>query len=172
MEKFKSFLKHALFPMMALVVIVGIIVLRLIFTPVIIQTGSMEPKLPVGTIVLIKQSDDLKPGDIITFREDTAIGVTTHTFIGYADDGSLRTKGDANPEPDVHFVPLQQSAVMGEFVVGFTFLTASYWTSISGVLSLIVIGLMVISVIIILVTRNKELKPEKSSDETRELSPV
>jgi len=62
--------------------------------------------------------------------------------------------------------------VMGEFVVGFTFLTASYWTSISGVLSLIVIGLMVISVIIILVTRNKELKPEKSSDETRELSPV
>lgn len=53
-----------------------------------IQTGSMEPVLPVGSLVIVKQArlSDLKEGDIITVYADVNLDgkkdVITHFFAG------------------------------------------------------------------------------------------
>jgi len=169
----KKFLFDVLIPVsIGLVAIAGIIVLRIIFTPVVIESGSMEPGLPVNTIVFIKAVDTLEPTDIITFKQDTDVRATTHTFIGYADDGSLMTKGDANETPDQHVVPLQMSDVEGK-VVGSTFLfVPSYWTSVRGVLSLAIAAIMAISISIVLYRSKKGLQKENKAEKKEPLEPT
>ena len=172
MKKFLSSLLTPA-PILTFVAIAALVILRLLFTPVHIQTGSMEPVLPVGTIVFIQPSESLKPGDIITFQQVNAPRPTTHTFIGYDTDGSLKTKGDANDAPDVRAVPLQHSDVIGKAVFSLPFLTSVYWTSVRGVLSLGVIGLMAIAILAVYVrSRRWELRQDSMQVETPAPSPV
>lgn len=74
-----------------------------------IQTGSMEPTIATGTIILVRETEpqDLKTGDIITFiSRDPAIygAANTHRIVSIEtdDSGALQfvTKGDANPTQD------------------------------------------------------------------------
>lgn len=64
----------------------------------VVMSGSMEPSLPVGSIVIV-DTGDKKPecGDIITFRRGGT--VVTHRVAGKS-EGRYLTKGDANGEPD------------------------------------------------------------------------
>jgi signal peptidase len=169
----KKFLRNAAILLVAVAAIAGIIAFKSVFTLVSIEGGSMEPTLPVSTLVLVKSTDTLKPTDIITFKQDTDTRATTHTFIGYEADGSLRTKGDANETPDMHDVPLQMSDVAGKVVLAIPFLVPSYWSSIQGVLSLIIIGMMVIAIIIVTYRSKQEEQKENATqrEETLELTP-
>jgi len=98
-------------------VLIGLLTIAYLLVPkFVIGSGSMEPTLPVGTIVVVQPTEDLKPTDIITFQQEGDSRPTTHTFIGYAEDGSLMTKGDANPTPDVHSTPLTMENVKGKVV--------------------------------------------------------
>src|SRR4051812_44537687 len=72
----------------------------------LVYGGSMEPTIPVGSIVVLDKvsPEDLRPGDIITFARATNPNVQiTHRVIA-VDDGpaglQLRTKGDANETAD------------------------------------------------------------------------
>lgn len=78
-----------------------------------VVTGSMEPTLPVGSLLVARQVDmqNIQVGDIICFRaQEAAIfgKMVTHrvveVFAGV--DGSLlfETKGDANPVLDGYLV--------------------------------------------------------------------
>jgi signal peptidase len=82
-------------------------------------TGSMEPAIPVGSVVVIKPVDPetLKIGDIICFKlsEPTSI---THRIINITNEG-FTTKGDANEDPD-------QWAVKKENIIGKAILTIPY----------------------------------------------
>jgi signal peptidase len=69
----------------------------------VIMSGSMEPAIPVGSIVIIKKvnPEDVKVGDIIAFKgsESTIL----HRVIDKVVEGGsfyFRTKGDANEDPD------------------------------------------------------------------------
>jgi signal peptidase len=69
----------------------------------VIMTGSMEPTIPVGSIVTIKKvnPEDVKVGDIITFKAGES--TVMHRVIDkIVENGSyyFRTKGDANEVPD------------------------------------------------------------------------
>ncbi len=70
----------------------------------IVQSGSMEPELHVGSVVVVVPSASYKVGDIITFGKDTSKRIpTTHRIAEITrDNGSIRyiTKGDANEEAD------------------------------------------------------------------------
>ena len=127
-----------------------------------VYTGSMEPAIPVGGIVVIKPVDPetLKTGDIICFKftEDTSV---THRIVNIADEGFV-TKGDANEDPD-------QWAVKKENVIGKVILTIpfigylGYFVRTStGIILLIVLPA---SVIIILEIRNMIKKPGKQKQE-------
>jgi len=67
-----------------------------------VYTGSMEPAIPVGSIVVIKPANPntLKVGDIICFKIESESSTTvTHRIINITDEGFI-TKGDANEDPD------------------------------------------------------------------------
>ncbi len=79
------------------------------FSVLQVQTGSMEPEIPVGGIVITFKAkpDSLKVGDIISFySNDTTISgkVNTHRIVEIKDSGSgeriFKTKGDANDAVD------------------------------------------------------------------------
>jgi len=69
----------------------------------VIMSGSMEPAIPVGSIVVVKKvnPEDVKVGDVIAF--ETGESRTMHRVVEkVVENGSfyLRTKGDANEDPD------------------------------------------------------------------------
>lgn len=84
----------------------------------IVQSGSMSPRLPVGSVVVVMPEVDYKVGDIITFGKDTKKRIpTTHRIAKIErENGSVRyvTKGDANEEADSG--KTQYTAVIGKVV--------------------------------------------------------
>lgn len=87
--------------------------------PTVIYSGSMQPELNVGDIVLIDNVDayDIEIGDVIQYvREDKAL-ILHRVVERYEDEkGQLFfiTKGDANEKPD--FDPVIQQNVKGKAV--------------------------------------------------------
>ncbi len=78
-----------------------------------VATGSMEPTLPVGTLLITQQVDieSIVTTDIICFRSKDAqmLGrIITHRVVDILQDGSgklqLLTKGDANLAADGYYV--------------------------------------------------------------------
>lgn len=70
----------------------------------VVQSGSMEPDYPVGSLVYVRETDAsaLEVGDVITFRL-TGDTRATHRIVEIRqEDGVTRfqTKGDANQEAD------------------------------------------------------------------------
>ncbi len=70
----------------------------------VVKSGSMEPYIKTGGIVVIKPSETYKAGDVITFGEDTRTQIpTTHRIVSVQGSGSSQvftTKGDANDAED------------------------------------------------------------------------
>jgi signal peptidase len=74
-----------------------------------VLSGSMEPQLKVGGVVVTRplSSDPVQPGDIITFYSPLIKQMITHRVVS-VESGELvyfRTKGDANDHPDPFIVP-------------------------------------------------------------------
>jgi signal peptidase I len=89
---------------------------------IVIGGGSMEPTLGLGSAIVIRPIDQaaLAVGDIVSMRVGPERTTYTHRIVAVVDrpDGRwIRTKGDANAEPDPSLVPA--TAVIGrvEFVV-------------------------------------------------------
>ena len=64
----------------------------------LIMTGSMEPELKVGELVVIKEQETYQKGDIITYDYHTGISVT-HRIVDI-DGDHIRPQGDQNLIPD------------------------------------------------------------------------
>jgi len=69
-----------------------------------VLSGSMEPKIHTGSIVIIKPASEYKVGDVVTFGQNTKTEVpTTHRIAEERlQDGNkvFLTKGDANNAED------------------------------------------------------------------------
>lgn len=128
-------------------------------------TGSMEPAIHVGSVVVIKPVDaeTLKTGDIICFKLSQSTSVT-HRIINVTDGGFV-TKGDANEDPD-------QWTVKRENVIGKVIFTIPYIGYIGyfvrtpiGFILLIIIPatLLIIHEIIKIIKYQKQAQEEKNS---------
>jgi signal peptidase len=132
-----------------------------------VYTGSMEPAIPVGSVVVIKPVDPetLKIGDIICFTltEPTSI---THRIANVTDEGFI-TKGDANEDPDQWTV--RKENVIGKviFTIPFIGYLGYFVRTPTGFILLIVVPA---SVIIIMEIRNiaKELRKQKQEQTSKE----
>jgi|GEM_PF-3001984 len=87
----------------------------------IIETGSMEPKISVGELIIVKdvKKSDLKIGDIITFTSnDPEIRGKNNTHkierIDPKDDSVFYTRGEANPLEDKY--PVNFSDIKGKVI--------------------------------------------------------
>ena len=73
--------------------------------PVVITTGSMSPRIPVGALVFERTvpAADVRPGMVVTVPRPGGGGLVTHRVHDLRHrDGSvvLELQGDANPRPD------------------------------------------------------------------------
>ena len=82
-----------------------------------VLTGSMEPEIPVGSMVYIEGVDplDLQEGDIVTFAESNGNVITHRVVQNRGIERDLVTKGDANAEEDMDKVPYDR--VIGKVVL-------------------------------------------------------
>ena len=79
-----------------------------------VLSGSMEPKIPVGSIVIIYdvEPDELQTGDVITYNLGGGTLVTHRVVEVDVDNQSIITKGDANEVEDG--APVSFSKVVGK----------------------------------------------------------
>ncbi|WP_136718338.1 signal peptidase I [Halorientalis salina] len=70
----------------------------------VILSGSMEPAVSPGDVVIVDASAAIAVGDVITFDDGNAVP-TTHRVVGI-EDGQYVTQGDANQNPDTQRVAL------------------------------------------------------------------
>ena len=110
-----------------------------------VLTGSMEPAISVGSVVLIEPVDPetLAVGDVICFKfsESTLI---THRIVEISDTG-FTTKGDANEEPDLSIV--RRTSIVGKVILVLPYigyLNAFVRTTAGFILLLVVPALAVI----------------------------
>ncbi len=92
----------------------------------VVESGSMEPTLPVGTVIISREPRDaskLEANDIVTFRTSSD-AVVTHRIIevirGDGSDVSYRTRGDNpvnSPDPEL----LTPDRVMAVFLAAIPF---------------------------------------------------
>lgn len=81
----------------------------------IVGGGSMEPSIPIGSLVIVTRTDAMTVavGDVLTFRGDNGV-IFTHRVTRIVDVREGRffeTKGDANQTPDGGLAPAR--AVVG-----------------------------------------------------------
>ena len=108
-----------------------------------VLTGSMEPAIPVGSIVITKEKSSYEIEDIISFQEKGS--VITHRIISI-DRERYITKGDANNVADTEEV--QQKQILGKVILTIPLLgyLVMWLMSPVGIISLfIIIGIWYIA---------------------------
>lgn len=102
----------------------------------IVQTGSMKPVIPVGSIIFTKKANSYAVGQVITFTRNKL--EITHRIISVV-GGKFQTKGDANNTPDPQFV--NKSDIQGEvfLMIPYLGLITMFIKTIPGFLLVIVL---------------------------------
>jgi signal peptidase I len=88
----------------------------------VIVTGSMEPGINAGDVVLASPDPIIEDsiGRVISFQDPARPEfVLTHRLISINEDGTLVTKGDANPTVDSVPVPTETVTGLGRLLVQF-----------------------------------------------------
>lgn len=76
----------------------------------VVLSGSMEPELSVGDLLIVKETSDVKKNDVIVFQDGRSLVV--HRVVEI-DEKELITKGDANNTADQ---PIDRSVVKGKVI--------------------------------------------------------
>lgn len=76
----------------------------------VITSGSMQPSIPVGSIVIAQSENSYNVGDIVTFKPtENKDHNVTHRIVGY-EGNMFITKGDANQDADLGRIESSQIA--------------------------------------------------------------
>lgn len=73
----------------------------------IVESGSMEPAIKTGSLVMITPTAHYNLGDVITFESTSSDIPTTHRIVNIAEENGTKvftTKGDANEEADTNTI--------------------------------------------------------------------
>lgn len=117
--------------------------------PVIVVSGSMEPTIPTGSLLMVREvsAATVEVGDIVTVDRQDGNGLVTHRVVEVerADQGwSLTLRGDANKvdDPAPYIV-----TTVGEAVVHVPFLgtVASAFQTRFGVLAIVIVAVALVA---------------------------
>lgn len=138
------------------------------FRTYVVQSGSMEPAIGVGDLLIITPQEEYLERDVITFK-DYQERVVTHRILevskvgnGMSGQYNYVTKGDANQNPDA--VLVNQANVIGKViqVIPKLGLLITFSRSTTGIITLLVIptGLIIFDEVlqIVKVVKNKKSK--------------
>jgi len=113
----------AFIALVAVLLVVSIFPITGNFKIMIVQSGSMQPVIKMGSIVAIRPVDDYKIGDVITFQIAKNKEPVTHRIYDIKVVGGepkYITKGDANNAPDQREV--SQREVIGKVLFDIPYL--------------------------------------------------
>jgi signal peptidase I len=116
----------------------------------VIVTGSMEPAIDAGDVVLASPDPVVEDsiGRVISFENPTREShILTHRLVSIQEDGTLVTKGDANPTPDSAPVPRESVTGLGRLLVQFVGLPVVWYLSDQWLLLLAVVALTIGAVV-------------------------
>lgn len=103
-KKICNILSTLVLLMLAAVAAVILVPMLMGYKEMAVLSGSMEPTIPVGSIVYVKPLDDaslLEPGDICTYTMADGETMVTHRVVSVDPESqTLITKGDANEAED------------------------------------------------------------------------
>ncbi|MCH5321314.1 MAG: signal peptidase I [Eubacterium sp.] len=121
------------------------------YAPLIVLTGSMEPEIMSGDLIIVKQIDgqDVKEKDVIAFFDPDGNGtsIVTHRVIEvYEKEGTLyfKTQGDANDSADR--LPVSEEDIVGIYLtrIGGAGNVAMFMQTTAGLIVCVVVPLVLL----------------------------
>ena len=88
----------------------------------IVESGSMSPTIPIGSVVLVRAHPSYSVHDVINFKRATDLEEVTHRIIGISQvsgETVYTVQGDANNAPD-------QKPVLASEVIGSVWFSLPY----------------------------------------------
>lgn len=123
----------------------------------IVLTGSMEPTLNIGDIVITKETTKIQEQDIISFKEKNSSSVITHRVVEiYKEDNKdwYITKGDANSGTDLELLNIDDIEGKYQFKIPYIGRLILFLQKPIGIIALFIV------MIFTLVISNLKLKKE------------
>lgn len=139
-----------------------------------VQTGSMSPDYPIGTVIVIKETKpwELEVEDVITFYSSNPglnNMIVTHRIMEITQDNgklSFVTQGDANHIPDEY--PAEADRVIGKVIGKSTILEKLMKVRENPAIFLVVIVLpMCIIITLELINISKKMNGKSSEDDEK-----
>ena len=112
------------------------------YSTAVVISGSMEPHISVNDMIIIKEQNEYKKGDVISFIDGKSL--VTHRIADVTDAGFI-TKGDANNAEDKEPVTSKQIAGKVVFAIPYVGLVLEYLQSPLGIMILILGAFAIIS---------------------------
>ena len=141
------------------------------YCPLIVLTGSMDPEIKSGDLIICKQIDskEVKADDVIAFfdPESSSNSVLTHRVVELVDeDGTLsyRTKGDANNTEDRSLVPADSLVGIYRFRIPGAGNVAMFMQTPAGLIVCVVIPLALLIGYDLLRRKRYEKKNQQDTD--------
>ena len=97
--------------------------------PVLVASGSMGPSVRAGDLVVLEpyHSQEIGPGTVIRFEDPDGRGSLLHRVVEVDEDGTIRTKGDANAVVDSSAVDAGRITGVGQVLVPRAGLPVLWW---------------------------------------------
>lgn len=119
----------------------------------VVISGSMEPEIKKGELIVIKDNSKYLIGDIITYKENDLL--VTHRIVEIPKENFYITKGDSNNTEDLE---ISKDKIIGKVI----FHSSKLGNFIVYYLHIFLIGLIIlIGTIAFFIERNKSLKELK-----------
>ena len=108
---------------------------------------SMEPEIPVGSLILVKEIDpyDLVSGDIIAFDDNGSV-ICHRVVVNNVFEKKITTKGDANPIEDPKTLLYENVIGLVTFHVSDLGMIGAYFSTLSG--KLVLVEIMIIGILL------------------------
>ncbi|MEO7016911.1 MAG: signal peptidase I [Leifsonia sp.] len=134
----------------SLLVLISVVPAAFGWHPTVVSSGSMQPKLRVGDVVVsrpIASSAPLRLGQVILETDpDHAGRLRLHRLVAIDGKGGVVTKGDANPQKDSSTVPL--SGVLGIGALRIPYLgTPEVWVQEGEVGNLVILAAVLFALV-------------------------
>ena len=124
----------------------------------VILSGSMEPSMSVGDLIIVHESNDYVIGDAVVFQEGGML--ITHRVVDIREDEYI-TKGDANNAEDK---PILVSNIVGEVI-----LCVPGLGNLVNVIKSPVVSVVIIVIAMLLVEKSNEKDRKKDDDELEKI---
>ena len=133
------------------------------YSSLMVATGSMSGTIEEGDLIIIKDTDDYKIGDIVTFFQDGDDIPTTHRIYNIDEEGKWVTRGDANNSYDKRSITNDE--IIGEVVLVIPYVGTFIDWAVEGGGLIYIVGIFLILGLGIYIIKGDDDEDEEESSE-------